>query len=480
MSCNDKFRRPKIGLLALSSRRFKALGEGTASGRYDERITSESAQIINALCEEVELVFPCEVNDQESLKFAVKSLTLEEVDGILVFFHSWAEDNVWSRFLRDHAGDTPLIYYHPAKSRISYENCDDENDFVQFLTDGGLVGMLVGSGSLKRFGKEARIISGSIDSAKDRIIDHAKACRLRTILRSSTFAIMPTYNEIMWSTYIDPHRLFSYGPELRFISYRELFEVGEGIPEEKIAEWKEDLIQKYPLYDEIDERKFDASLRYSLALEQLMESYGIDALTLNDVSSRIFEEIGLRPGFYPESINENRSILCPEGDLGLAFAQYLLKQLSSEQVNTIEPFYVDESKDLFCAGHAGPNDYTHPSSRDHVKIAVDARFAKSPYKYAGAPFAWLRIPPGKMTMLHISEIDGTFKMVIALIESLEGEHMINGYAHGEFRPVGSEVNSFFEKILKVGTTQHFAVVPGDLRSILHEFGNLCGFECHMI
>ncbi len=480
MSSESKFRRPRAGLLAFSSRRFHDLGKGTATGTYFERIKKETLQIASALEGELELVETVEVTDYESLDEACRSIDAAAVDCIIAFFHSWAEDNVWIRFLRDYAKETPLLYYYPSKTGISYENLDDENDFVQFLADGGLVGMLVGSGSLKRRGREAKVISGSIGKVKDRIITYVEACRLRTILRESTFGIMPNHNEIMWSTYVDPYRLFSYGPELRFLGYQELYEAGEQVSDGEIQGWKRILDAKIERYDAIDEEKYDASLRYSIALNEIMKSYGLDAMTLNDVSVRIFEEIGLRPGFYHEGINERKSILCPEGDLGIAMAEFLLKMITGKQVNIIEPFYVDESRGIFCGGHAGPNDYTGSIDGEYVRTAVDARFAKTSYRYAGAPFAWLRIPPGQMTMLHVSECDGKLKMVVSLVEAIEGKHRINSYSHGEFKPVGSDVNTFFEQIMGIGTTQHFAVAPGDGREILIEFAQLTGIECSLV
>ena len=57
----------------------------------------------------------------------------------------------------------------------------------------------------------------------------------------------------------------------------------------------------------------------------------------------------------------------------------------------------------------GDHDYTDERYRHLVRISRDVRFAKSPYKYAGAPFAWYRIAPGLKTFAHFSEANGRFK-----------------------------------------------------------------------
>lgn len=67
-------------------------------------------------------------------------------------------------------------------------------------------------------------------------------------------------------------------------------------------------------------------------------------------------------------------------------------------------------------------------------IARDVRFAKTSYKYAGAPFAWYRISPGRKTMAQLVECDGRYKLVATLVDSLEGGHILATYSHSIFRP----------------------------------------------
>jgi L-arabinose isomerase len=480
MDVKEKTRKPRVGCLFISSRRFKGLGEGLKDGTYGERTAKETVEIQTALAGDIELVYPGDVYEIADLNRALESFTVNKVDCILALFHSWSEDAVWIRFLRESDPAIPLIYFYPAKESIGYENCADENDLIQFLANGGLVGSLVGSGSIVKLGRTAKIIVGTIQQKKNEIIQYAKLCKIRKLLRQSRFGIMPAYNEVMWNTYIDPYRIFNYGPELTFISYDELAEISEKLPADKIAAWEKELRKTYPLDGSIADEKFTASVRYSMGMWKIFEAYNLDAMTLNDVDMRLFEKIGLRPGFYPDEINRSLAILCPEGDLGMALGMYLLKLLCGKQVNAMEPFYIDASRNLFCGGHAGPNDYNYPESKDYVKISFDARFAKTKYRYAGAPFAWLRIPPGEMTMVHVSQNNNEIKLLASRVESIDGPHRINGYTHSEFRPMGQDISEFFKKIMTVGTTQHFVLVPGDCTDQLADLADLCGFSFTLI
>jgi L-arabinose isomerase len=480
MNISEKQRKPRIGFLFIASRRFKPLGEGTLGGTYVNRAARETLAITGVLEPALEIINPGDIYDQADLTKALETFSREKADCILAVFHSWSEDNIWIRFLRDSDPSMPLIYYCPAKESIPFKNCTDENDLIEFLASGGLVGSLVGSGSIIKMGRKAKILVGTPNEQKENIIQYAILCKIRNILGLSRFGIMPTYNEIMWNTYVNPYGIFKYGPEVTFIGYDELAEISDAIPANEVIQWKDELKNKYELDGTFTDEKFDASVRYSLGLQRIMESYNLDAMTLNDVDMRLFKKIGLRPGFYPPAINDALSILCPESDLGIAMSMYLLKLLTGKQLNTVEPFYIDASRNLFCGGHAGPNDYNYPESRNYVKISIDARFAKTKYRYAGAPFAWLRIPPGRMTMVHMSECNGEIKLVSAQVESLDGPHRIDGYTHSEFRPLNMNISEFFTRLLSIGTTQHFVVVVGDYTEQLRDLAELCHFDFYQI
>ncbi|MDR0657204.1 MAG: hypothetical protein LBG22_12895 [Treponema sp.] len=480
MNIPEKQRKPRIGFLFIGSQRFKPLGEGTAGGTYVNRVARETKAVTEALNPALEIINPGDIYDKADLAAALETFSKEKADCILAVFHSWAEDNIWIRFLRDSDPSIPLIYYCPAKESIPFEDCAEENDLIEFLASGGLVGALVGSGSIAKMGRKAKVFVGTPNEQKNNIIQYATLCKIRNILRLSRFGIMPAYNEIMWNTYINPYGIFKYGPEVTFIGYDELAEISDSIPAGEVIQWKDELQNKYQLDGTFTDEKFEASVRYSLGLERIMESYNLDAMTLNDVDMRLFKKIGLRPGFYPPKINDALSILCPESDLGIAISMYLLKLLTGKQLNTVEPFYIDASRNLFCGGHAGPNDYNYPESRNYVKISFDARFAKTNYRYAGDPFAWLRIPPRKMTMVHMSECNGEIKLVSTRVESLDGPHRVNGYTHSEFRPLDVPISEFFTRLLSIGTTQHFVTVAGDYTEQLQDLAELCQFDFYRI
>lgn len=468
----------RVGVLLVGCRRFRKLGEGCESGTYDERRGRYSDELLDRLGKMAECAFPGVAYEREDMEKAILFFMREKVDCVVCSFLSWSEDSAWIAFLRD-IYDIPLALYLPTIEKAPYRDTRNEDDFIEFLAQGGLVGCLEGSGSIPRLGRNVEVVIGSSGDAGSRLAAFIAAANTRAKLRRARFGLLPVYNRIMWSTYVDPYKVFSrIGPELEFISYARLKTAIEAISDAAADAYVEELSGLYRVEKDVDPRLFRESARASLALGSLRDEFGLDALILNDVDHELFHTIGLRPGFYPPTFNANNAILAPEGDLGAGTIIYALKQLTGSHVAFAEPFYIEDATNTFSAGHAGPHDYTDERFRDHVVISRDARFAKTSFKFAGAPFAWYRIPAGTKTFAHFSEASDNFKIVCFTAEALPGEHVLCGYSHADFRPE-CPVNELFEKIIRTGTTQHFAVVEGDARRELQVFARINGFDFHV-
>ena len=104
------------------------------------------------------------------------------------------------------------------------------------------------------------------------------------------------------------------------------------------------------------------------------------------------------------------------------------------------------------------------------------RFAKTKWKYAGAPFAWYVFPEGRKTMLHCSQQTDRFQLVTGQIEALPTEHFLATYSHSLFRPVGQECTEYFTKLLRQGVTQHYGIVEGDVTPLVRDLAMMTGFE----
>ena len=481
-----KARKAKAGLLLIASPRFKNL-YGPTRGTYGER-KDKAVKEIKATMGFLDLVDPGIVYEREDAMKAIDLFFAEKVDFIYAEFLSWSEDFAWIRFLRD-CPDIPIIFCNVAKDRMSFETTLDEDDFVDYLCAGTLVGSLEGSGSIKRVPRRGvRTVMGTRAEITEKVRIFADAARVRSILRRSTVGLMANMNEAMWSTYIDNYDLFTkIGPEIHYLPYSDYGTEIEKLSEREVQEYALDLTSKYKVMPDVEDDKLLGCVRATLAIKKMAEKNDIDCYVYNDIDQATFRTAGCRAGFYPNWFNENVSVLVPEADIGAGLATYILKLLSGKNVNFIEPFHIEDDFGTFAGGHAGPNDHNDPAWQDNVIIARDVRFAKTSWKYAGAPFAWYRISPGMKTVAGLYEQNGRYKLVTFMAESLSEKdtpqsnkkHLLATYSHTIFKPV-VPVKELFEKVLKVGVTQHYAIVDGDYRPQLEALAEIMGFEFYSL
>lgn len=472
-------RKPKIGLLLIGAKRFKPLGEGTADGTYESRKNAEAERIIRAFSPFSEVVFGSILYEKEDVEQNLSLFIREKVDCICAIFLSWAEDFTWIRFLRD-MPSVPLFFASIVRDELHITDTNDENQFVDFLSAGALVGAQVASGSLTRFDKPmSRRFIGTLDETASELAAFSRAARVRTDLRRSTLSLLACYNEAMWATYCDPYNIFmKVGPELRFLSVTEILNEQKVIDDAYVEELTRQFVKEFEVYPNVRYDLLKQSVKASVAMENIAERVGTDLLVFNDVDSVMLNNVGLRPGFTPTTPEKAEMVIVPEGDIGGGLAAYILHLLTGKVANFIEPFYIDRERGVIVAGHAGPNNFReHP---ENMIIARDERFAKSSYPYAGAPFAWYTIPEGEKTMLHMSEVNGRMKMVACNVDAVRCPHYLASYSHGELKHRTQTPEELFRRILDVGVTQHYGIAPGNCMKELEILAGLCGFDFYNV
>lgn len=474
----DKKRKPRAGLLLIGSPSFRNLS-GPERGTYSERKEKEVKGILSTL-DFLDLVFPGIVYDREDAEKAIAAFLSGNVDFLIAEFLSWSPDWSWVRFLRDMPA-CPMIFVNVAKDKMSFENTLDEDDFIDYLCSGTLVGSLEASGSISRIPREdVRTVIGSREEVTEQIRIYAEAARVRSLLKKAKVGLLSNMNRIMWSTWIDQYDLFAkIGPELQTMSYATYDDAIKDVSDQENKEWCDSMEKRYRMAPDVERSKYEGCVRASLAIKNLAEENGIDIMVYNDVDDAMFKVAGCRAGFYHPWFCNNQSVLVPEADIGAGLITWILQLLSRKHVNFIEPFHIESEYGTFAGGHAGPNDHNDPAWQDNVVIARDVRFAKTKWRFAGAPFAWYRISPGEKTMAQLVEKDGKYKLVCTLVDSLPGDHILATYSHSIFRP-RVPVKDLFEKILRIGTTQHFAIVDGDYTAELEAFAEVMHFELYNI
>ena len=251
MKAECKTRKPKAGLLLIASPRFKNLN-GPKRGTYGERKEKAVREIMGSM-DFLDLVYPGITYEREDAEKAMDLFYAEKVDFIYAEFLSWSEDFAWIRFLRD-CPDIPIIFCNVAKTEMTFETTLDEDDFVDYLCAGTLVGSLEGSGSIRRVPRRnVKTIMGTRGQVTEKLRTYANAARTRSILRKSTVGLMANMNEAMWSTYIDNYDLFTkIGPEIRYLPYSDYGTEIDNLTDDEVKSYADGLAGRYEMMSDVE------------------------------------------------------------------------------------------------------------------------------------------------------------------------------------------------------------------------------------
>jgi len=297
MKAECKSRKPKAGLLLIASPRFKNL-YGPQRGTYGERKEKAVKEIMGTM-DFLDLVYPGITYEREDAQKAMDLFYAEKVDFIYAEFLSWSEDFAWIRFLRD-CPEIPIIFCNVAKPKMTFETTLDEDDFVDYLCAGTLVGSLEGSGSIRRIPrKNVKTIMGTREQVTEQLRIYANAARTRAILRNSTVGLMANMNEAMWSTYIDNYDLFTkIGPEIHYLPYSDYGTEIENLTDEEVKEYADELTSKYRMMDDVEYDKFIGCVKATLGIRSSHRRTTSTAMSTT-TSTRLHSEL---PDAVPDSI----------------------------------------------------------------------------------------------------------------------------------------------------------------------------------
>jgi L-arabinose isomerase len=138
----------------------------------------------------------------------------------------------------------------------------------------------------------------------------------------------------------------------------------------------------------------------------------------------------------------------------------------------IEIFTYDELQNEILVGHPGMQDIRLAENRSAVTVTPDYEYPK---ETAGVWMAF-SVRPGPVTLLSIASTEKGFHFVVTKAEALPADGKLQGYPHALVK-LESPLRSFFQATTDIGTTQHWALAPGDLRGRISKLASILELEC---
>jgi L-arabinose isomerase len=390
---------------------------------------------------------------------AVKKLLAEDVDGVVLCFTVWSEDEYLLAF-QDLIRIRPTVLW----AYTPYRRAPKKTDLMTLFRNSGIVATFEAFGVLRRAGLKCFHVTGSVldEDPLNAISAIARAARVRSSLRETRLGVLPYRNEQMIVTYVDEFDLYAkVGPSVEYLSVYQLKKSSESVSTKNLRRFVSWVKENCRIDGRIDDDNLERSARVSLGLERLMEERGIDGLALSDLNPELHEVLGLRPCLYPESLALSERVVGNEGDLGGTAAMVMLRRLTGLPVMFTEIFNYDRETNVVVAGHAGPANQLLADDSCGVAITPDYELMDSS---AGLSGVWMEFvcKPGRVTLVNFIGVPEGFQFTVLGGESLGGPLRIEGYPHCVIR-LDAGVEDFIRSSAMHGVSHHWAVVHGDVR-----------------
>ncbi len=464
-------RQPKIGLYMGGMEKYWA---ETGMDDLSVALKKYALKLKNRLEKECEVVYPFFVRNETDSKKAGKNFFENDVDMVLMYHATYVDDAMSVALINELKGIFPVLFLSQG-----FANIPDNFTLTEAGTTWGVNSASQLPGSLKRLWPDFNLgfVFGHIenDRAISEIIDYAKAAKCVKNLQGKLIGFLPHRSAAspMYDTFPDESRMMGQtGIRLCYLYIKELLEKMEIVTDKETEKLTEELYKKY---DVVEPPREEVSLaaRQSIALERLVEENQLDALAI-DTGPGLIPMCGMIPCVGMARLIDRGIVVTTEGDLSVAVAGLMIKEICGKPVHFWENLMFDEEKNWVLGGHEGGSagftmakKGTCPKLRNTQYI----NFGKIP----GAPYNGV-VPefitdPGPINLLTLFRGESGYEMRLARGESVDLPQFEIHYEHTVFKP-NVPLNHYFNRIAEVGICHHFGLVHEEISSVIERVAKI--------
>lgn len=435
---------------------------------FAEETGSRIKNIEATLSASHELVTAGLVTTEESASSAARKFREADVDVLIACCVMWSEDQPILRVL-EQMEDTPLVLWCWTPE-VTLPESLTALDLIKWS---GPVGAQQISGALRRSGRKFALVMGNHTEKETlrEIGDFVAAASVARGLKHARIGLIPYRFHVMTNTWVDEFKLMSkLGVDVIYVSADELRSSSAAVKDENVNDYTKGLRMR--VSSKVSSQGLHKAARVSLGLAKIIDNLHLDAVSIGDCDDELHVVLGCRPCLYLPSIFERGIVVGMEGDLLGVVAQLILARLSGQPTMFTEIFTYDELQNQILVGHPGMQDIRLAESRSAVTVTPDYEYPK---ETAGVWMAF-SVRPGPVTLLSIASTQKGFHFVVTKAEALPADGKLQGYPHALVK-LESPLRSFFQATTDIGTTQHWALAPGDLRSRISKLASIIELEC---
>jgi len=464
-------RQPKIGLYMGGMEKYwKETGMDDLPGALKKDVL----KLKNRLEKECEVVYPFFVGNEADSQKAGKIFFENDVDMVLMYHATYVDDAMSIALIDELKGIYPVLFLSQG-----FANIPDNFTLTEAGTTWGVNSASQLPSSLKRLWPDFNLgfVFGHIenDRAISEIIDYAKAANCVKNLRGKLIGFLPHRSAAapMYDTFPDESRMMGQtGIRLCYLYINELLEKMEKVTDKEAENFTEEL---YKNYDVVEPPREEVSLaaRQAIALERLVEEKRLDALAI-DTGPGLIPMCGMIPCVGMARLIDRGIVVTTEGDLSVAVAGLMIKEICGKPIHFWENLMFDEEKNWVLGGHEGGSagftmakKGTRPRLRNTQYIDFD--------KIPGAPYNGV-VPEfitdtGPVNLLTLFRCESGYEMRLARGESVDLPPFEIHYEHTVFKP-NVPLNHYFNRIAEVGICHHFGLVHAEISSVIERVAKI--------
>jgi len=444
----------KIGILFITSGWFRDVGLQSDESSFSAGVEKTGKEIVMELSDFIDPVYSGVLFSEAAAREAAGEIRKTGVDGLIVSPLMWCEDQILRAALKELTA-LPVILC----TFLPYKTLPEYLVYSEMLKGSGTVGTLQLSGFLKREGISYKTVTGYYKdpSVYEVIKDYCNALKVKNKLHNAVCGILPFPCNQMSTTYVDEFTIRKlYGVECKYLEISNLYHTAQEIDSDEIEIFKKHIKQKgYKV--ETDEGSLNEGIKYALAMEKIVRAEKINIFCMNDVIEEMHSVTGLRPSLYNPRLSETGLVVAMEADVAAGIGMFILK-LFTDQI----PFYseiltVDLEKNSLVLGHAGYHEVVNYDEKYPVRIVPDIEY-KTTDKFSGAVTCFKYIP-GDVTLINCVFNGSKLRFTVLEGKSVDCPPKLEDTNH-LFCKLNLPVGEFFNRMLNLGSSQHFLVIPG--------------------
>lgn len=458
----------KIGLAAVCADWFMQVGLQTGANDLGRKVREDYARMAGFLRTiHPAVVAPGIIATVREASAAAAQFRGEAIDALLLVHIMWSEDQPLLALLDGCRGLPLLLWnYHPTGFLPRKMSTDDLFRFS------GTVGMLQGSAVLQKRGLAPLLVSGTPgDSALRKDLQHCVAAlAIHKEFKGMRAGRIAGRCEVMTGTWVNPQALHTrLGVNLVEITARQYATACSKVAPQRVAEFVRTLRATFPVRG-VSEASLQLAGRNTLALDDLAEQHDLHALAIQDLDPDLHRLAGIRPCLCPPGCARRGVAIGVESDLNVTLGLLAAMRASGAPGMFTEIFTFDPRANTLLMGHAAVHD-PRVAGRGRVTIVPDYEYRKAD-RLEGA-WQELIFARGRVSCVGLYDTGTGYRMTLFEGQSLGAPLRLQGFAHALVRP-DIPARDLLPRLVRLGLTQHFAIVPGRVAAILEPWCRLQG------